>query len=77
MQIYLNAWSPVPVSRIPRNLEISEINLAKYNSAIDSFLQNSLFFRKLTVTLVVFIHSFIHLFILFDKVSVYLLIVHA
>lgn len=65
MQIYLNSWSPVSVPRIPRNLEIAEINLAKYNSATDSFLQNSLFFRKLTMTLMVFIHSFIHLFIYF------------
>lgn len=69
MQIYLNSWSPVPVSRIPHNLEISETNLAKYNSVIDSSLQNSLFLRKLTVTLW---FSFTHLFIcLFHLIKVY------
>lgn len=42
----LKSMSLVPVSRIPCNSEICGINLAKYNSAINSFLKNSLFFKE-------------------------------
>ena len=60
----LKSMSLVPVSRIPCNSEISGINLAKYNSAINSFLKNSLS-KKLIMILMIFIHSSIHEYIIY------------